>query len=156
MGLRIEYIQIIQHTTYSLIFAKASANALLIGCSASFCCFFKYRFTSFLLIPEPCFSFLCLKQTVFPYILQNCIQTSVLHLLLTFPFSLWHTGHLAFVILEIVFLYPQVRSWHTRRFPCFPLTSNKNFPHSGQRCLVTLSCLNFPSDVLISLINACV
>ena len=29
------------------------------------CCFFKYRFTSFLLIPEPCFSFLCLNADSF-------------------------------------------------------------------------------------------
>ena len=92
---------------YSFIFEKASANALLIGSCASFCCFFKYLFTSFLLIPEPCFSFLCLNADSFSLYPQThtnfCPSPSP-----TISIFLWHTGHLAFVTFEIVFLYPQI------------------------------------------------
>ena len=149
MGLRIEYIQIIQHTTYSLIFAKASANALLIGCSASFCCFFIYACTSRLDTPPPSFfrrSWNLERRSLCPQEQTNILSSP-------FPIisiRLWQIGHLAFVVRDTVSRYPQARSWHTRSFAFFPLTASNRFPQFGHFLFVMFSWRKVPSSLRIS------
>ncbi len=65
---------------------------------------------------------------------------------------LWHSGHLVFELKDMDFLYPHSLSWQTSILPFFPLTSSRNFPHSGHFFPVTLSWRNFPSEVFISFI----
>ena len=85
------------------------------------------------------FSRLAWKAESFSLCPQAQINTSSPPLLYI-SIRLWQTGHLAFVVLETVSLYPHSLSWQTSILLFFPFTARSFLPHWGHVLFVIFSC----------------